>query len=118
MIYDNHYPSTYLLQRYYRGSLKALENAVTYWTAGQCDAVLNLGDIIDGQCSTKTNSEVDLQSVLDQFRRLRSGVDTLHLIGNHELYNFDRVALRTHLRTARSDGHADAIEREYYSIRF
>jgi hypothetical protein len=49
-----------------------------------------LGDLIDGQCAKRESSDEDLKAVTDKFARLDQ-TDFLHLIGNHELYNFDRL---------------------------
>jgi len=40
----------------------------------------------------------------------------INLIGNHELYNFDREQLKRRLHTARPGGHTDGAAREYYAV--
>jgi manganese-dependent ADP-ribose/CDP-alcohol diphosphatase len=74
----------------------------------------NLGDIIDGQCSFKTDSLREIDGVLEKFSKLNDNVETLNLIGNHELYNFSRDELNHILHTCRNGGHAKGVEKEYY----
>ena len=50
--------------------------------------IADLGDIIDQQCETMKDSERALRLVLDAWREAPSTV--YHLVGNHELYNFNR----------------------------
>ena len=96
-------------RRHYRGSLATARKASEYWRRRRAELVCNLGDIIDGQCRDALagnpgggTSESALAAVL---AALESGVGRdvpfVHLIGNHELYNFDRDALAAKLRTRR-----------------
>lgn len=102
--------------RRYRGALEMVDKAVAYWAAQKVGFVAQLGDVIDGQCATKTHtSATDLASVLAKLNRLP--VDYLNLIGNHELYNFDRPTLARELHTKRNGGHPPGVEREFYHTR-
>lgn len=102
--------------RRYRGALEMVDKAVAYWAAQKVGFVAQLGDVIDGQCATKTHtSATDLASVLAKLSRLP--VDYLNLIGNHELYNFDRPTLARELNTRRGGGHPAGVEREFYHTR-
>lgn len=80
--------------RHYRGVLAVLQNAITTWNAlPNVQFVANLGDIIDGQTEFKNlGSEEGLARVLKVFEKLRKAVPVIHMIGNHELYNFKRFA--------------------------
>jgi len=62
---------------------------VSDWNSGPPLAfVVDLGDIIDQQCEALGQSRSDLDTVLAEFARVRAPVH--HIIGNHELYNFNR----------------------------
>lgn len=75
--------------RRYRGALKCLERAVEDWTRGpSLDFIADLGDLIDQQCEVQGDSHEALQRVLKVWESAPSHV--LHLVGNHELYNFSR----------------------------
>merc|ERR1719329_1509888 len=88
------------VRRHYRGALDMVDSAVDYWRSRQVGFVCQLGDIIDGQCKSHSDSEADLKAVLAKLGRLDSEVDVINLIGNHELYNFDREQLAERLNTA------------------
>lgn len=77
----------------------------------------NLGDIIDGQCSFKTDSLKEIDSVLEKFNQLSDDVEVVNLIGNHELYNFTKDELNHILSTCRNGGHPYNICKEYYHIK-
>jgi manganese-dependent ADP-ribose/CDP-alcohol diphosphatase len=77
-----------------------------------------LGDVIDGQCSFKTNSEKELNAVLSKFDEVNVPIEKrINLIGNHELYNFSREQLKEKLLTSRKGGHDGNICKEYYHIK-
>ncbi|CAE7344625.1 ADPRM, partial [Symbiodinium pilosum] len=77
--------------RHFRNSLNIARNAVECWNAMDVDAVVQLGDIIDG-CNAKMNgSETALAAVLDVLAR--GPARRFDLIGNHELYNVSRDKL-------------------------
>ncbi|CAJ1345790.1 unnamed protein product [Effrenium voratum] len=79
--------------RRYRQALDALRAAVEDWQQGPPLAfVADLGDIIDQQCEANKDSHSALQKVLDAWRGAPAKV--FHLVGNHELYNFNRQELR------------------------
>ena len=54
--------------------------------------IVQLGDLIDGKCKAMHQSEEALTRALSIFDKSQCR-SIAHLIGNHELYNFDRVSL-------------------------
>ena len=94
-----------------------LDRATDYWNDQKVDLVLQLGDIIDGKCRIQTDSETDLASVLSKLSRSNPALGFVHLIGNHELKNFNRAQLRERLGTARGGGHPPGTVREFYHLK-
>mmetsp|Transcript_51748 Transcript_51748/g.76717 ORF Transcript_51748/g.76717 Transcript_51748/m.76717 type:complete len:402 (+) Transcript_51748:34-1239(+) len=97
------------VKRCYRGALVTLENAVDWWNdlPNSPLFVAQLGDIIDGTNKKLGQTESALEAA---FRHLdRAPCPSVNIVGNHELYNFDRreLASASWLR------HGD---REYYSF--
>ena len=84
--------------RSFSNSLNILKSSVEYFNSLQLSFVANLGDIIDQRCSKLGTSKSDLKVVLDEFKRIKCKQIT-HIIGNHELYNFDREELKDLLNT-------------------
>ena len=84
--------------RSFSNSLNILKSSVEYFNSLQLSFVANLGDIIDQRCSKLGTSKSDLKVVLDEFKRMKCKQIT-HIIGNHELYNFDREELKDLLNT-------------------
>ncbi|CAK8987641.1 unnamed protein product [Durusdinium trenchii] len=81
-------------KRRYRGALEALKLAVEDWKKGPpLLFIADLGDIIDQQCEANNDSERALQLVLDAWQDAPAHV--VHLMGNHELYNFNREEAKT-----------------------
>ena len=86
--------------RMYRGSLEMLaKGAVPYWKSEGVDLVVQLGDIIDGACVTSPKLDGGargraLSNVMAQLSNPAGQENVHHLVGNHELYNFDRETLR------------------------
>lgn len=79
-------------KRRYRGALEALRAAIEDWTQGpRLDFIADLGDMIDQQCESNQNSGICVDRVLQEWKKAPSSV--LHLVGNHELYNFNRQEL-------------------------
>ena len=88
------------MMRHYRGSLDVLANAVTFFnqqTSPALTCVYQLGDLIDGMNARDGKSEQALASVLGAIGR--SSIPFVHLVGNHDLYNFDRDMLAARLGT-------------------
>ncbi len=79
--------------RYYRNSLRLLEEAVDIWKgySHPVSFVLQLGDVIDGYNKRFGESVSALQTVVDKFSSMQIPVH--HIWGNHELYNFSREEL-------------------------
>ena len=99
--------------RYYRDSIKKLDEAITFWNSGEQPAfVLQLGDVIDGRCKDVPNgSETAFKAIRDSFSKL--AVNLHCVLGNHELYNFSRKTL---LESGffRTNSSADAVHHEFY----
>ena len=95
--------------RYYRKSLDVLREAVDFWNQDpNMIFIAQLGDLLDGVNKRLGISEASLADCLRELDRC-SCKRVHHLIGNHDLYNFDRDTLHQHLNTTR-DGQS------YYSF--
>ena len=72
-------------------------SAVKMWnTIPDLDLIMQLGDLIDGRNSNiKGESERILEKVHEIFKTCKTKAME-HLIGNHELYNFDLTFMREH----------------------
>ncbi|KAI3431396.1 hypothetical protein D9Q98_004449 [Chlorella vulgaris] len=105
--------------RYYRYALQQLDRAVAAFQAADCSFCIHLGDLCDGhnsqmgECAATrlTHSEKALRSALAHFERF--GKPTLHLLGNHCLYNHPREELNQRLGI--SDFQPDEVPHSYYS---
>ncbi len=93
--------------RYYRNSLILTKNAVNYWKSLEekngikLKCILQLGDIIDGKAKSKGSDDA-LNRVLEIFENYFKDQIILHVWGNHEFYNYDRIILaNTWLNTAK-----------------
>ena len=84
-------------KRYYRHALRSTASAVKMWnTIPDLDLIMQLGDLIDGRNSNiKGESERILEKVHDIFKTCKTKAME-HLIGNHELYNFDLTFMQEH----------------------
>jgi len=100
--------------RHYRGTLAVLEEAVQTWNkTPDIKFIADLGDIIDGQTEfKKIGSREGLDRVLSIFSNLIDGLPVVHMIGNHELYNFTRRELDDLLKNEMNESGAG-----YYSFR-
>ena len=78
-------------RRCYRGALETLRHAVDWWRTSELDFVAQLGDLIDGQNARLGNSDSAMDAAVALLNRLPCKV--VNIVGNHELYNFNRVAL-------------------------
>ena len=79
--------------RRYRGAFRTLERAVDWWNALPTPPsfIAQLGDIVDG-CNVKLGQSAQaLEAALAALRR--APCPSVNIVGNHELYNFDRQAL-------------------------
>lgn len=79
--------------RRYRGAFRTLERAVEWWLALSEPPVFiaQLGDLIDGINVKLGQSVSALEASLRELRR--APCPAINLVGNHELYNFDRAVL-------------------------
>lgn len=97
------------VKRYYRKSLDILKEAVDFWNQEpNLVFIAQLGDLLDGVNRRLGISEASLDDCLQEFDRCTCK-RVYHLIGNHDLYNFDRDTL--HRRLGTSPG-----GRSYYSF--
>lgn len=99
--------------RCYRGALTVLDRAVGWFDAFRSGSaglafVAQLGDLLDGQNARAGTSATALQKLIAIINR--SQVPFINLVGNHELYNFDRELLALRLGT-RPEGRT----REFYA---
>lgn len=104
-------------QRYYRNSLNLVREAVKNWRAYsqkhglEIKFIIQLGDLIDGKCKAKSDSERAMNLLIEELSKLFEDKDDkknadvprlLHIWGNHEFYNFKRqYLLNSPLNTAR-----------------
>jgi len=95
--------------RHYRGAFRTLQRAVDWWRAlpEPPSFIAQLGDIIDGVNVRLGQSAPALEAALSELRR--APCPSVNLVGNHELYNFDRRALA-------AAGWLRHGDREYYSF--
>ena len=106
--------------RYYRHSLSTASACASSFASRDADFAINLGDIIDGKCSsTNPNSSSSalaaVQSSLSHFSK-----PWYHSYGNHELYNFGRKELQRLLNIPFVDESSDASNPAlvaYYSFK-
>ena len=89
--------------RGYRNALKEARRAVEYWKELVPSPlfIAQLGDLIDGQNSgtygqgtamESPQSEKAFTAVMNELKK--SGIHTVHAVGNHELYNFSWEEMR------------------------
>lgn len=79
--------------RRYRASLMYLKAAVDSWSREKVDVIVSLGDLIDGRNREIENEAIKAAAVvMKDFDRMRD-TPLIHLIGNHDLYNFPRSHL-------------------------
>ena len=103
-------------RRCYRGALSVLQSAVDWWQPMRLDFVAQLGDLIDGQNAKHGMSVSAMGAATALLDRLPCRV--VNIIGNHELYNFDRVALAERLDVGSGRrGDPPSMRREYFSFR-
>ena len=96
--------------RRYRNSLQVLRKAVERWSDGEgAEFVVQLGDLVDGKAKANGTAVADCETVLEELKKCKSK-SLIHIIGNHDLYNFTRSELDARLNTKR-DG------RTWYSFK-
>ncbi len=74
-------------ERHYRLSRVAMQSAIAEFNTAKVDTVLQLGDLLDGQCK-KTDPRSVLRELLNDWKQCAS--PAMHVLGNHELYCFDK----------------------------
>jgi manganese-dependent ADP-ribose/CDP-alcohol diphosphatase len=83
-------------RRYYRHALEGCANAVKSWNEEKLSLAIDLGDIIDGyNAHPPRQSEKSLARILECQSAFKGRI--YHMLGNHELYNFDRSVLKEKL---------------------
>ncbi|XP_052070348.1 LOW QUALITY PROTEIN: uncharacterized protein LOC127709056 [Mytilus californianus] len=78
-------------KRYYRSAIGLLRKAMKDWKQNDVKFIFQLGDLIDGFCKRIEEPTVCLNRILDIFDEEKMPV--LHVVGNHELYNFSKDSL-------------------------
>mmetsp|Transcript_32686 Transcript_32686/g.75234 ORF Transcript_32686/g.75234 Transcript_32686/m.75234 type:complete len:446 (-) Transcript_32686:783-2120(-) len=104
------------VRRRYRGAFRTLGAAVDHWRARSLSPlpsdrplfVAQLGDLVDGLNARLGESDLALDRALRELDR--APCPAVNLVGNHELYNFDRAELARASWLRRGD-------REFYSFR-
>lgn len=78
-------------KRYYRTGLNLIRKAMDDWKRHDAKIVLQLGDIIDGFCRRTEKPKEALNRIIDAIDSENSERwPVLHVVGNHELYNFTK----------------------------
>jgi len=81
-------------ERYYRNSLEVARSAVTWWNKQpHLSAVIHLGDLVDGRNNRGGPQQSHAAANLLQSTIMASKAPAYFMIGNHEMYNHDRVSL-------------------------
>jgi len=97
---DDRWDFMKIAERHYRNSLNLLKNAVAEWKKeAEIKFIVQLGDLIDGLNHKNNYSDEALKLVLDQFQDYK----VYHLVGNHELYNYNRNDLKNKLSSGYYD---------------
>eukprot|EP01130_Rhizamoeba_saxonica_P017123 TRINITY_DN8166_c0_g1_i2.p1 TRINITY_DN8166_c0_g1~~TRINITY_DN8166_c0_g1_i2.p1 ORF type:complete len:306 (-),score=53.95 TRINITY_DN8166_c0_g1_i2:24-941(-) len=79
--------------RRYRNTLNILKEARNYWEEQSISTVIQLGDIIDGNCAKGgyPESKRCLDIILNELAQF----ELYNIMGNHELYNFSEEQCKT-----------------------
>ena len=93
-------------KRCYRGALGTLREAVDWWQQQQPNFIAQLGDLIDGQNAKLGQSVSAMEAATSLLNQMSCRV--VNIVGNHELYNFDRSALQQKLASGASR-HGDSF---------
>ena len=75
-------------ERHYRFSRVCMQGAIGEFAKAGVTCVLQLGDLLDGQCK-KTDPRAVATDVLADWKKMGS-TPVLHALGNHELYCFSK----------------------------
>ena len=95
------------VKRCYRGAFTQLQNAVKYWNSynsnqdqdakqkDQLKFIAQLGDLMDGLNQHKPDDESErvTNMALEELNKVSNNCPSVNLVGNHELYNFNRQQL-------------------------
>lgn len=112
---DDAYNYDQTRMRYYRQALDHTKDAIRTWKHSQVNFAVQLGDLIDGRTRLTQSSERALTTVLNEINEL--GKPVYHVIGNHELYCFQRKYLEDSLLNSRKQfASSAAAGRVYYSF--
>lgn len=82
--------------RRYRQAKEIWEESVQWWLEEKVNFIAQLGDLIDGSNRENDMGICALQTILRPLGK--AAPPTLHLVGNHELYNFTRNALEAGIK--------------------
>ena len=101
-------------RRMYRGAMKHLKDAVDIWKCNTVDFAIQMGDLIDGKNKNNNNCNNALNLCLDVFNVLEKPV--YHVLGNHELYCFERRFLAESQLNSKTLFDSSASNKFYYSF--
>lgn len=94
---DDAWNFAHTCKRRYRSTLMSLRNAVNHWknVSQKVDLIVDLGDVIDGfKNENKEMGIYAISQVMQEWSQVPSHIPLVHLVGNHELYKFNRNELR------------------------
>ena len=118
--FDDAWDFNQTVKRTYRKAILALERAIDWFLDRKVSFIVNLGDLIDGRNREIPGASLEaLRVVMRQFHRA-DPIPIIHIIGNHDLYNFTRDELTegVHLPSANSPFKcSDNARSPYYSFR-
>lgn len=93
-------------RRHYRGALQVLKRAAAHFSAaadGPLAFAVNLGDLIDGHNKRAGQTQTAFAAVNEHIQACQVP-RWLHMIGNHDLYNFSRAELGEKLQALGPEG--------------
>jgi manganese-dependent ADP-ribose/CDP-alcohol diphosphatase len=112
---DDAYNYEQCRMRYYRQALDHTKDAIRTWKHSQVNFAVQLGDLIDARTRVTQSSERTLTTVLNEINEL--GKPVYHVIGNHELYCFQRKYLEdSSLNSRRQFASSAAGDKVYYTF--
>eukprot|EP01087_Luapelamoeba_hula_P002343 TRINITY_DN12025_c0_g1_i1.p1 TRINITY_DN12025_c0_g1~~TRINITY_DN12025_c0_g1_i1.p1 ORF type:complete len:316 (+),score=58.88 TRINITY_DN12025_c0_g1_i1:16-963(+) len=80
----------HIQQRHYQFSRESMCASLQDFAAHNVAAVIQLGDLLDGQCKkAPVEPKAILADLLNDYSRILGTTPVLHALGNHELYCFD-----------------------------
>jgi len=99
--------SAWGIARNYRNSLQIAQAAAAAFQAAQVQAVVHLGDALDGKAQSGAGGSLPALAAV-KAALSAAGAPVHYLLGNHGFYNFARSELAEHYGLAASPGHPAA----------